>query len=321
LRKSLRLKATPQESSHNKPSAVFLVGPTATGKSRIAVFLARKIGAEIISCDSMQVYKQMSIITSKPSAVLLKKVPHHLLGVVSAEQEYDVSRYRRQALATMRQIAERGKVPLFVGGTGLYMSILVDGIFKEKTPHPRTRALLYKQAQQHGSGYLHARLRKIDPEAALKIHSHDTRRIVRALEVFKTTGRPISHLQKERKGLADTHAVKIFCLSMPKADLDRRIDRRLDEMFRHGLVDEVRALRRLRLSRTAAYAIGLKELQGYWEGACSLDEAKALMKRATHQYARRQLTWFRKDKRIQWIAVGSAEPPRQVADRIWKKLS
>jgi tRNA dimethylallyltransferase len=325
LKGNLRLKDIPQR-SFPKPGAakkkvVFLVGPTATGKTETAVLLARKIGGEIISCDSMQVYKRMDIITSKPSAALLKKVPHHLIGVASVRQEYNVSRYRRQALATMKEVISRGKIPLFVGGTGLYMSILVDGIFKEKPSHPRTRALLYRQAQQRGSGYLHGQLQKIDPEAALKIHPHDTRRIVRALEVFKSTGRPISELQKQRRGLADTHEVKMFCLTMRRSILNRRIDRRLESMFAHGLLDEARALCKLDVGRTAAYAIGLKELKDYFEGTCSLDEAKALMKRATRQYARRQLTWFRKDKRIQWIAVNSTEAPREVAARIWKKLS
>ena len=282
---------------------IFLVGPTAVGKTAAAVNLAKKINGEIISCDSMQIYKGMDIITSKPSKLLLKKVPHHLIGVISPIKEYDVSRYRKDALKKIKAIFKKGKVPIFVGGTGLYVAILVNGIFERKTEDLKFRARLYKEAIKRGSKKLHLRLKKIDSAAAAKIHPNDTRRIVRALEVFKTTGKPISLLQKQRSGLAKSYDVRIFCLNMEREKLYQRIDARVDKMFREGLLREVKKLLKLKLSKTARYAIGIQELKAYFDGLYDLEEAKRLIKRNSRHYAKRQLTWFRKDKRIKWIEV------------------
>jgi tRNA dimethylallyltransferase len=303
-----------------KPKILFLVGPTAVGKSEVAARLAKKINAEIISCDSMQLYKGMDIITSKPAPALRKMIKHHLLGTVSPLAKYDVSRYRQDALIKVKEIIKKGKIPLFVGGTGLYMSIVIDGIFKAGPMNKQIRALLYKQVEKFGSGYLYAGLKKVDPEAAAKIHPHDTKRLIRALEVFQATGRPISLLQKQRVGLDKEYTPKIFCLNMPRQDLYLKIERRIDKMFRQGLLNEVRRLVKLKLSRTASSAIGIKELKGYLEGAYDLKEAKRLLKRNTRLYAKRQLTWFRKDKRINWIEVGVKEKPGDIAMRIWKEL-
>lgn len=284
-----------------KEKIIFLVGPTAVGKTKAAVNLAKRINGEIISCDSMQIYKGMDIITSKPPKSLLKKVPHHLIGVISPTEEYDVSRYRQDALKKIKLIFKKGKVPIFVGGTGLYMSILVDGIFERKTEDFKFREKLYKEAKKTGSKKLYSRLEKVDPLAAAKIHPNDTRRIVRALEVFKVTGQPISELQKQRSGLAQDYDVRIFGLNMERDKLYQRIDVRVDKMFKDGLLREVKKLLKLKLSKTARYAIGLQELKGYLEGLYDLEEAKRLIKRNSRHYAKRQLTWFCKDKRIKWI--------------------
>jgi tRNA dimethylallyltransferase len=300
---------------------IFLVGPTAVGKTNIAVYLARKLNAEIISCDSMQIYQGMDIITSKPSAILRKNVRHHLIGVVSPAKEYNVARYRLEALKKIKEILGQGNVPLFVGGTGLYMSILVDGIFKAKSRKSAIRKRLYKESERLGSDYLYRRLQKVDPEAALKIHPHDTRRIVRALEAFQICGKPISRLQKERKGLFDEYEVRIFCLNMERSSLYARIEKRIDKMFRQGLLPEVKKLFRLKLSKTAACAIGIKELKGYFDGLYDLEEAKRLMKKNTRNYAKRQLTWFRKDKRIEWVGVGDKESSASIANRIFAQLT
>lgn len=300
---------------------VFLAGPTAAGKTEAAVYLAKKIGAEIVSADSMQIYKGMDIITSKPPRALRKKVPHHLISILSPEREYNVSRYRREALKKTREIIKRGRIPLFVGGTGLYMSILIDGIFREPRIDKAARRRLYEEAERNGSAYLHSRLEKIDPSAAGKIHPNDTKRIIRALEVFEAAGRPISELQKERKGLSADYEIKSFCLNMERDRLNKRIEARVDKMFRRGLLRETERLLKKRLSRTASYAIGIKELQDYFNGASSLEEAKEKIKRNTCLYAKRQLTWFRKDKRIQWINLSGSNEPEEIARKIWKKLS
>jgi tRNA dimethylallyltransferase len=220
----------------------------------------------------------------------------------------------------MKEVINKGKMPLFVGGTGLYMSILLDGIFKAKAEDKNIREKLYKQVRTLNSQYLYERLKKVDPQAARKIHPHDTRRIVRALEVFETTGRPISHFQKQRSGLSDKYDIKIFCLNMPRKKLYRRIEERVEKMFKKGLIKEVRELLKLKLSKTAAYAIGIKELKGYFDGLYDLAEAKRLIKRNTRLYAKRQLTWFRKDKRINWINFGNTEKPQVVTKRIIGQL-
>jgi len=288
-----------------KPRVIFLVGPTASGKSAVALRLAKRLDGEIVSCDSMQVYRSMDLITSKPSTRQQRMVAHHLIDVVSVNREFDVSRYRRLALKTIKEIHSRNKLPLVVGGTGLYVSMVVDGIFEKKTESPSIRRALYRQAQRFGSCHLHAKLRKVDPRAAARIHPNDTRRIVRALEVFKTTGRTISELQATRKGLRDDYDVRIFCLDRTLKDLYSRIDARVEAMFRQGLVREVKKLLRGRLSRTARYAIGIPEVTSYLQGTLSLTEAKELMKKNTRNYARRQLTWFRKDKSIQWVRTAA----------------
>jgi len=302
------------------PQIIFLVGPTAVGKSEIAVYLAKKLGAEIISCDSMQIYKGMDIISSQASLSLRRRVPHHLISTVSPVKEYNVSQFRKEALKKIKSIINKGKIPLFVGGTGLYMTILIDGIFELETKGKGLRERLYKQAEKLGSDYLYERLQKIDPEAAQKIHPNDTKRIVRALEVFESTGKPISILQKQRRGLVHEYDVLFFGLNMERKKLYKRIDARVEKMFRAGLLAEVKRLLKLRLSRTATYAIGIRELKGYFDGLYDLDEAQQLMKRNTRAYAKRQLTWFRKDKRIKWISVQDKEKPASIANRIWKKL-
>jgi len=303
-----------------KPDIVFLVGPTATGKTQAAIHLARKINAEIISCDSMLIYKGMDIISSKPDITLRKKIPHHLIDIIPPTQEYNVSRFFKEAGRKVKDILTKGKIPLFVGGTGLYISILINGIFKQVKVDKNIRLVLWKKAEKYGSGYLHKRLKKIDPRAALKIHPNDTKRIVRALEVFEVTGKPISLLQQQRSGLGKKYNLKLLALGINRGKLYEKINQRVDRMFRQGLVEEARNLLRLKLSRTASYAIGLRELKDYFQGLCSLEDAREKIKRNTRQYAKRQMTWFKKDKRIIWIKVRDQDSPKETAEKIWKKL-
>jgi len=298
---------------------LFIVGPTAVGKSETAVYLAKKIDAEIISCDSMQIYKGMDIITSKPGLALRKKIKHHLIDIASPSKEYDVSTYRKAAIKKIKEIIRKKKVPLFVGGTGLYASILIDGIFKEPNKLKIIRIKLYEEAEEKGVDFLYRRLEQIDPKAALKIHPNDKRRIIRALEVFKSTGQPISKLQAERRGLSDDYEVRFFCLNIKREGLYQRIDQRVERMFRQGVVREVSRMLKKRLSRTAGCAIGIRELKGYFSGEYDLAEARGIIKRNSRRYAKRQLTWFRKDRRIKWIEVRGNEKPSSVADRIWKE--
>jgi tRNA dimethylallyltransferase len=284
-----------------KPQIIFLVGPTAAGKTALAIKIAKKLNAEIISCDSMQIYKGMEILSSQPTRAELKKIRHHILSEVSPEKEFDVSRYRRLALNKIKDIHSQGKIPLFVGGSGLYMSIVIDGIFKVKAENKNIREKLYCQAGKKGSLYIHQRLAKVDPQAASRIHPNDTKRIVRALEVFEVSGKPISELQTTRVGLENKYDIRILGLDIPRVVLDHKINKRVEKMFKQGLVKEVKKLLKLKLSRTSRYAIGIGEVKGYLDGFYGLKEAKELIKKNTRHYARRQMTWFRKDKRINWI--------------------
>jgi len=304
-----------------KEKIIFIVGPTSMGKTETAVFLAKKMNAEIVSCDSMQLYKYMDIITSKPSRQLRRRVVHYLIDIILPQETYDVWRYRKDAISKIKEILNKSKVPIFAGGTGLYMSILIDGIFKVKSQNKNIRARLYRQAAQFGSDYLHERLKHRDPQAVCKIHPNDTKRIIRALEVYQITGQPISKLQRQRQGLWDKYDIRIFCLNTERHRLYQRIDERVDRMFEQGLVSEVKKLLKKNLSRTAACAIGIKELKGYFTGDYDLEEARRLIKRNTRLYAKRQLTWFRKDKRIQWIEVNHRDKPKDIAEKIWKELS
>ena len=289
-----------------KEKIIFLVGPTASGKTDLAVKLAKINNAEIISCDSMQVYKGMKIISSQPGIGLQKAIPQHLISFISPEKEFNVSEFRKKALAKIKTIIKKGKIPLFVGGSGLYMSVLVDGIFEIKAENQALREKLYQEAQKFGSNYLHEKLNKVDAQAASKIHPHDTRRIVRALEVFATTGKRISELQKLRKGIIDQYDVRIFGLAVDRDILKKRIALRTAKMFKQGLIKEVKKLLKKKLSKTAGVAIGLREIKGYLEGKYDLAEAKRQMIQNTCLYAKRQMTWFNKDKRIQWIEPNKA---------------
>ncbi|MCX5695293.1 MAG: tRNA (adenosine(37)-N6)-dimethylallyltransferase MiaA [Candidatus Omnitrophica bacterium] len=301
-------------------SIIFIVGPTAVGKSSVAVELARRIKGEIISCDSMQIYQGMEIITSKPSVHLRGKIKHHMIGVVSAEKEFNAAKFRKAAVKKVEEVIARGRVPIFVGGTGLYVSTLIDGIFEEKNSSPDIREKFYKLAKKYGNKYLYAKLKKADSSAAKKIHPHDAKRVIRALEVFAVTGKPISRMQKKRKGLGKDYNIKIFALNMDRDSLYKKIDERVQGMFKAGLIKEVKALLGKNLSKTSRYAIGIRELSGYFQGRYDLEEAKRLMKRNSRHYAKRQLTWFRKNKRINWINIKDKDTPFKVARRLWKEL-
>jgi len=300
---------------------IFIVGPTAVGKTEIACALSEKLSIEIISCDSMQVYQEMNIISCKPSVELRKKIPQHLLDMVSVEDDYSVADYEREVRKNIEQIISHKNTPYVVGGSGLYMSILLDGLFSEGKQDLKLREVLKNEAQAYGNEYLYERLKKVDEEAAKKIHPHDLRRIIRALEVYELTKTPISSLQKLRKGLASEYSTRIFCLNRPREELYNRIDSRVEEMFKRGLVEEVKKLLKLKLSRTAVAVIGIKEIKSFLDGLCDLAEAKRLMQQASRRYAKRQLTWFRKDKRLEWLEISEKETPQETAGRIIKGLA
>ncbi len=301
-----------------KKKIVFIVGPTATGKTDIALILAKALRTEIISCDAMQVYQELSLLTAKPSPQVLKTIKHHLVDIVSVEEDCDVFHFRKKVLSSIVSMERRKKIPLIVGGSGLYMSILLDGIFEEERRgrNLSMRKKIEDEMKTQGPGLVYERLKIVDPCSAAKIHANDTRRIIRALEVFEVYGKPISELHPKREGLWDSHDVRIFALAMKREDLYARINRRVDCLFDQGVVDEVRSIQDKKISQTASGMIGLKEIQMLLNGDLDEEEAKELIKRNTRRYAKRQLTWFRKEKRITWIDVSPGEAPHAIATKI-----
>ncbi|MFC1594194.1 tRNA (adenosine(37)-N6)-dimethylallyltransferase MiaA [Candidatus Omnitrophota bacterium] len=294
-------------------TVVCIVGPTAVGKTAVAVSLARMINSEIISCDSMQMYKELSIITSKPSVATRKKIRHHLLDCISIEAEYNVARYFKDAQRVIQRIHTAGKIPLITGGSGLYMSVLLDGIFSDEMYDPSIRDNLYAQAKEKGSRFIYQRLQKVDREAAEKIHPHDLRRIARALEVFIATKTPISKMQKQRKGISEKYSVMIFGLRRPREELYSIINKRVEMMMRKGAITEVKKALKKPLSLTASKLIGIKEIQGYLQGASTKEEMIEQLQQSTRRLAKKQGTWFRKDKRIQWIDISVRDTPKRIA--------
>lgn len=305
----------------NSNKIIFIVGPTAVGKSEVACSLARRINGEIVSCDSMQVYKELRVVTNKPARETLRALPHHLVDCISVREEFDVARFNTLALEAIRAIHARRHVPVVTGGSGLYVQILLDGIFPAAPKDEDIRNELKSQAQRHGNEYLYNELQKVDPPAASQIHPNDERRIIRALEVYKTSRQAISVLHKNRRGLWGRYAIEAFAVSMDRAVLYRRINQRVDDMFARGAVEEIKSLGDIPLSPAAGRLIGLREIRGFLNGLYDEHHARELMKLNTRRFAKRQLTWFRKEKRLKWITVQENDTVEEITDKIMVRVS
>lgn len=288
----------------NKPPLLVIVGPTAVGKTAFCIDLAERLPAEIVTADSMQVYRGMDIGTAKPTEEERRGVPHHGIDLVEPDEQCNVADYRRHALKAIAAIHERGKLPILSGGTGLYVRAVVDEfLFPERGADWDFRRRLEEEAQRIGRPALHARLQAVDPETAARLHPNDLRRVVRALEVYERTGRPLSEHLREARGKGSRFDLLMFGLTRPREELYARINDRVHEQIRSGLVEEVAAMleRGLDEDDVSMKGLGYKEIIGYLKGRYGLDEAITLLQRDTRHYARRQLTWFRADKRIQWL--------------------
>lgn len=310
-------------SNQQAPSEFVLVitGPTGVGKTAVSREVARRLrSVEVVSCDSMAVYKEMNIGTSKPSSQLREEIPHHLIDLISVEEEFNVARYVELARSVIRDIFQRGNIPLLVGGSSLYLFSLLDGIFEGPGKESRLRQELSKRASSEGLFSLYQELKRVDPESAHKIHPNDLRRILRALEVYYQTGRRISELQKRRKGISSEYELEIYALAMNRKRLYAKIEERVDRMLREGLLEEVSQLWKKGLSQTAYQGHGYKELIGYLEGRYSLDEAVQLTKRNTKRYAKRQISWLRRDRRVNWIERDGFGSEKELAEYIIEDL-
>ena len=304
-----------------KPKLIVIAGPTASGKTAAAVALCRRAGGEVVSADSMQIYRGMDILSAKPSAKEMGGVKHYMLGIADPAQKYSAARYRDEAKKVIADILARGAQPVLCGGTGLYIDAVTKPMdFSERCDEALRRELMALAEQPGGRRRLHDMLREIDPEAAAKLHENDVRRVSRAIEVYRLTGRTQSEqarLDAQREG---DYSEVLFALDWPREELYRRIDLRVDHMLAAGLIDEVRALMRDERSHpTAMQAIGYKEIAAALEGRIPMEEAVELVKKLSRNYAKKQMTWFKRDPRTVWIdAMGKGA--EEIAGQITQYL-
>ncbi len=282
-----------------------LVGPTAIGKTALALEIADRFGCEIISVDSMQVYRYMDIGTAKPDAAELRRVRHHLIDIVLPDDPYNAARFVTDALAAMADIFSRGRIPLLTGGTGLYLSALTRGLFDAVPVRAGMRDRLRQRLEQEGREALFAELVRVDPATAKRIHVNDTQRLLRALEIYHTTGRPWSTLleqqQQAQQGVHFSSILQI-CLTCGRERLYRRIGERAGQMLERGLVEEVEGLLTMGFSAElpSMQAIGYRHVNRYLAGEWNLEQTRDILIRDTRRYAKRQLTWFRKNPELRW---------------------
>ncbi|MHC4662234.1 MAG: tRNA (adenosine(37)-N6)-dimethylallyltransferase MiaA [Planctomycetota bacterium] len=309
-----------------------IVGPTASGKGKVSLHIAGKIGGEIISCDSMKVYRGMDIGTAKPSAEARAKVPHHCLDLAEPHEQFSTETWLKHAEAAIRDIHARGNKIILSGGTALYLKALREGLFEGPAADLELREKLKAEAAEKGNEFLHDRLKKTDPEAAERIEVNDIRRIVRALEVYELTGKPISEHQKEWGKPRPQYDIRLFGIRRPREILRARISERVDRMFDAGLVDEVKCIHEgagqgaasamgaaSAFGRESSQALGYKEIIEYLEGRCTLEEACQTLITRTRQFSKRQMTWFRKMD-IEWLDVEPEDTVESLAGRILKKI-
>ncbi len=300
-----------------RPAVPIIVGPTASGKTGLSLMVARRIPAEIVSADSRQVYRRMDIGTAKPDPDARRIVPHHCIDIADPSESFNAGRFADAGRAIVADILSRQRLPVAVGGSGLYLRALVDGLFDGGFRDHGLRSRLTREAAESGTTGLHNRLRIADPEAAERIHPNDLKRIVRALEVAELSGRPMSRIQREETRPADFNALW-YGVRWPRDDLNRRIDRRVDRMMEAGFLEEVRGLLASGLTAAdpAMDALGYRELTAHLQGRLTLDDAVEEIKKRTRQFAKRQMTWFRPDGRIRWFDVNDESDFEALAEII-----
>lgn len=281
---------------------IVIAGPTASGKTALSIALAQKLNGEIVSADSMQIYKHMNIGTAKPDLQERAGIPHYMMDIIEPWQAYSVAQYTQEARTCMKEIASRGRMPIVVGGTGLYISGLVENIvYEEIQVDSALHAELEAFAQTHEPDALHKRLLECDPEAAGEIHANNQKRVLRALEMYLTTGLTLKERNLRSKSGPKEFDYTVYAIDMDRAVLYDRIDRRVDMMADAGLVEEVRRVSEMGMSRTARQGIGYKEILEHLSGKISLEEALNQIRQSSRNYAKRQLTWFRRPEWVSWM--------------------
>ena len=287
-----------------KQPLIILSGPTAVGKTALSIELAKRVNGAIISADSMQVYKYMDIGSAKIMPEEMDGVKHYLIDELNPEDEFNIVVFQQKAKAALKEIYANGQIPIIAGGTGFYIqALLYDIDFDNQDCDEEFRANLEQLAKEQGNEVLHARLQEIDPVSAEKIHANNVKRVIRALEFFHLTGKPISEHNETEQQKESPYNFAYFVLTDERANLYKRIDMRVDIMLKNGLVDEVKKLKDMGYHRdmVSMQGLGYKEILDYLDGKCSLDEAIYILKRETRHFAKRQLTWFRREREVIWI--------------------
>lgn len=300
-----------------KPLVVIVAGPTASGKSALAVELAKRLDGEVVSADSMQIYKGMDIATAKPTEAEKEGIPHHLISIIAPDETYSVNEFKRDAVSAIDGILAKNKLPVVAGGTGFYIDTLVNNTEFLDYEKSDIRASLEKRAENEGISVLFAELKDIDPEAAKRLHENDVKRIIRALEVYFSTGKTIT--EQERLSHLEESPYRFCIIGINAVDrqlLYDRINLRVDKMLEAGLLEEAEEFFSSAISSTAKQAIGYKELKPYFDGLCTLEQATERLKMETRRYAKRQLTWFRKREGINWIYIDGKSKDEIVSEAV-----
>lgn len=286
-----------------KKKLVILTGPTAVGKTALSIRLAKEIGGEIISADSMQVYRRMNIGSAKITPQEMQGIPHHLVDILEPTEHFDVCTFQKYAKEAMQGIYERGNIPIIVGGTGFYIQAVLYDIDFSENEQDGIRAQLEKLAREKGAGYMHQMLAQIDPVSAGAIHANNVKRVIRAIEYYRQTGERISAHNEEQSQKESPYDFRYFVLNDDREKLYARIERRIDEMMEAGLVREVEGLLAEGLSAgmTAMQGLGYKEIAAYLQGEMTCEEAVYTLKRDTRHFAKRQITWFKREKDVIWV--------------------
>ncbi len=300
---------------------IVIAGPTASGKTFLSLLLAAKLNSEIISADSRQIYKFLDIGTAKPAEEQLQKIKHHFIDELFPDEDFNASKFEEKSLTIIENLFSENKIPVVAGGSGLYIKALVDGITDSAETNEEIRIELNKKMEKCGKEFIYEELKKVDPESAAKMLPQNWKRVIRALEVFYTTGKPIHHHHNEFKRNSDIEFIQ-FGLNWPRELLYESIDKRVDEMISQGLVNEVKNVLSMGFEKNvnALNTVGYKEIISYLENEISLERAIELIKRNSRRYAKRQMTWFRADKRINWIEINSKEDLINARDLILKNI-
>ena len=302
-----------------KPPLLILCGPTASGKTACSVEIARRLETEVVCCDSMQIYRGMDILSAKPTREEMAGIPHHMLSIAEPSEPFSAAIYRDTAAPVIRGIHARGKLPVLCGGTGLYIDALTKPMgFSVRSDPALHDELMRRFDEPGGREELWAELTAVDPETAARLHMNDARRVTRALEVYRQTGQTLSELNRLDAQKEGDYSEQLFALDWPRDMLYDRINRRVDQMLCDGLIDEVRAVMREGVGKTSWQALGFKEIADALNGRIPMEEAVEQVKMGSRRYAKRQLTWFRRDGRVQWIPA-EGRSVEEICDEILTK--